>query len=96
MISTFSNFHTSQTKRLVGIFSLNMRFLWYFGEYYFFSYSCVRSRGFNILLLDLGVETGVICRLGGFVSSIAMVVVKVVFPMTSVGIVPLHLITRKT
>ena len=55
----------------------------------FFSYPGISSRGFNILLLDLGVKTGVVCRLGGFVTSIAMVVVKVVLTVTSMGVMPL-------
>ena len=55
----------------------------------FFSYPGISSKGFNILLLDFRVKTGVVCRLGGFVTSIAMVVVKVVLTVTSMGVMPL-------
>merc|ERR1739848_73191 len=70
---------------------MGMRFLWYL-EKITPSYPGITCRCLNILLLDLGVETRVIGWLGSsLVPSIPMVIVIVVFSVTSIPIVPLQL-----
>ena len=78
------------TNKKTSKYNLNMRFVWYSLKL-FPSYSGVSSGGLHILLLDLRVKAGVVCWLGGFVTSIAMVIVIIVLAMASMGIMPLQL-----